>query len=107
MKKTLNFWILFLMVSSVFSQENLYENLIQEISQKYVPDKRVGVFDVKIYERENVLILKGETTVKEAKYELVSKLKQNSVNVIDSVIILPSPELGDKVYGVINVSVAT
>jgi len=106
MRKTLNFWLLFLMVSSVFSQENLYENLIQEISQKYVPDKRVGVFDVKIYERENVLILKGETTVKEAKYELVSKLKQNSVNVIDSVIILPSPELGDKVYGVINVSVA-
>lgn len=106
MKKTLSFWLLSLIVSSVFSQGNLYENLIQEISQKYVPDKRVNVFDVTVYEQGNVLIFKGETTVKEAKYELLSKLKENSVTVVDSIVVLPSSELGHKIYGVISVSVA-
>ncbi|MFN3135726.1 MAG: NlpC/P60 family protein [Candidatus Kryptonium sp.] len=100
---------LLVFVLPLFSQdkvESVYENLIQEVSQKYVPDKRVDVFEVVIYRQGDALILKGETTVEKAKAELISKLKQLSPNVVDSVIVLPSPELGNKIYGVVSVSVA-
>ncbi|CUS80852.1 NlpC/P60 family protein [Candidatus Kryptonium thompsonii] len=93
----------------LFSQEkveSVYENLIREISQKYVPDKRVDVFEVVIYRQGDALISKGETTVEKAKAELILKLKQLSPNVVDSIIVLPSPELGNKIYGVVSVSVA-
>jgi len=93
----------------LFSQEkveSVYENLIREISQKYVPDKRVDVFEVVIYRQGDALISKGETTVEKAKAELILKLKQLSQNVVDSIIVLPSPELGNKIYGVVSVSVA-
>ncbi len=101
--------IFFAFASPLFSQvgvESAYENLINEISQKYVPDKRVDVFEVVIYKHGDGLVLKGETTVKKAKEELISKLQQISNNVIDSVVVLPSPELNGKIYGVVSVSVA-
>ncbi len=100
---------LLVFVLPLFSQEKIesvYENLIREVSQKYVPDKRVDVFEVVIYRQGDALILKGETTVEKAKAELISKLKQFSPNVVDSIIVLPSPELGSRIYGVVSVSVA-
>jgi len=100
---------LLVFVLPLFSQEKIesvYENLIREVSQKYVPDKRVDVFEVVIYRQGDALILKGETTVEKAKAELISKLKQLSPNVVDSIVVLPSPELGSRIYGVVSVSVA-
>ncbi|MCS7228975.1 MAG: SH3 domain-containing C40 family peptidase [Candidatus Kryptonium sp.] len=105
MRKTITFVVFFLFFSLLFSQEKRYESLIHEISQKYAPDKRVAVFDIVVHEFGNTLILKGETTIMEAKMELLSKIKSISTNVIDSVVVLPSPELGDKIFGVVSVSV--
>ncbi|MEN3039373.1 MAG: hypothetical protein ABDI07_09540, partial [Candidatus Kryptonium sp.] len=94
-KISIFFAISFLSFSLLFSQEKRYENLIHEISQKYAPDKRVAVFDIVVHELENALILKGETTIREAKMELLSKMKSTIANVIDSIVVLPAPELGD------------
>ncbi len=83
-----------------------YSPLIDEVAKKYVPDKRVDVFDVVIYEDGGKVILKGETTRKDAKDELISKLKQVTQDFQDSLVVLPSPELGEKIYGIVSVSVA-
>lgn len=83
-----------------------YAQLVEEIAKKYVPDKRVDVFDVVIYEDAGKVILKGETTRKDAKDELISRLKQIAQDIQDSVVVLPSPELGGKIYGIVSVSVA-
>ncbi len=78
--------------------------IIDAVSKKYAPDKRTEIFEVQFYEKDRNLILKGETTQRVAKDELISQLK-SAFNIVDSIVVLPSPELGDKVYGVISVSV--
>ncbi len=108
MKKII--FLMFAFASALFSQSEIsqrYVGFIEEIAKKYVPDKRVDVFDVSIYENGERIILKGETTKKEAKDELIAKFKQVTQNFVDSVLVLPSPELGGKIYGVISVSVAS
>lgn len=106
MKKTIALILAFF--STLLAQESSKPDLkkvIDAISKKYAPDKRIEIFEVEFYEKDGNLILKGETTQKEAKDELLSQLK-STFNIIDSIIVLPSPELGDKIYGVISVSVA-
>lgn len=107
MRKTILLILAF--VSRLISQsgvEQKYIHLIEEVSRKYVPDKRVDLFEVVVYEREGKIILKGETTRKDARDELIARLKQFTQNFEDSVVVLPSPEMGDKIYGVVSVSVA-
>ncbi len=101
--------LIFAFVIPLIAQNDIgqkYSRLVEEISKKYVPDKRVDIFDVVIYEDDGKVILKGETTRKDAKDELITKLKQMSQNIQDSIVVLPSPELGEKIYGIISVSVA-
>jgi hypothetical protein len=79
-----------------------YENVIRQIQQKYVPDRRDDIFDIQAIESGEKLILKGSTTVAEARDELLQSFPQ----AIDSVIVLPDPALEDEIYAVANVSVA-
>lgn len=79
------------------------EALIETVRQQYVPDRRDNVFEIKAVETDGRLVLKGYTSVPEAKNELLSLAGQG---VIDSIVTLPDASLGDEVYGVVNVSVA-
>ncbi len=101
--------LIFAFVIPLIAQNDIgqkYSRLVEEVSKKYVPDKRVDIFDVVIYEDGGKVILKGETTRKDAKDELITKLKKMLQNIQDSIVVLPSPELGEKIYGIISVSVA-
>jgi len=78
------------------------EGIIKQVRLKYVPDRRENVFDIRAIESNGTLVLKGFTSVVEAKNELLQLLPQ----AMDSVILLPDSALEEEIYGIVNVSVA-
>lgn len=80
--------------------------LIDSVQQKYVPDKRENVYEISIADKNGIPVLKGYTSVTEAKTELLEIMEKKELSFIDSIIVLPDKSVKDKRYGVINVSVA-
>ena len=78
---------------------------IAKIKKKYAPDSRVAVFDVALVKKGKTYILKGETDNPKAKEEVVSFLSSKHIEYIDSMVVLPQSKLGDKIYGVVRLSV--
>lgn len=92
-----------------FCQENQMEqieNIILEIKKNYAPDKRVAVFNITSENKNGNVLLSGETDNSEALNELVYQLKLNEINYELNVKMLPDKNLGDKKFGIINLSVA-
>lgn len=94
----------------LYSQENdsimKIISIISEVKTKFAPDKRVALFNIETEKSEETYIIKGETNLPEAKMELMEQLKKENIEVKEEITTLPSKELGDKIYGVINLSVA-
>ncbi|CAA9275389.1 MAG: Dipeptidyl-peptidase VI [uncultured Cytophagales bacterium] len=84
------------------------KNLVTATQQTYAPDKRVVLFRVEATDlpRKGGVLLKGETNLPEAKTHLLGQLQSRQITVLDSIQLFPSRELGDKVYGVVTMSVA-
>lgn len=84
-----------------------FDQQVEIIQQKYVPDQTLDLFSAEIEKDRNAWVLKGETTIPEAGTELLnyadSVLGNNYSN---EFIKLPHPSLGDSVYGIVKVSVA-
>jgi hypothetical protein len=81
-------------------------DLIKPVKEKFCPDRRVAVFDIAVEKRGNDILLRGEVDNAAAKDELIAAVKSKSSGVIlDSVLVLPDPKLGDKTYGIIPLSV--
>ncbi|MDR1746675.1 MAG: C40 family peptidase [Tannerella sp.] len=76
------------------------------VRQRYVPDKRDDVFEIAVVERDGCPVVKGVTSVAEAKTETLRLLREANPAVVDSIRVLPDETVGEQVYGVINVSVA-
>lgn len=108
--KTKWIFILLLISSLSVNAQSKYMNrandIIEEIKTKYAPDKRVALFDVEVKKERKNLILFGETNILKAKDELMEKLKSQKIKVKDEVLLLPNEKLGDKTFGIVNVSVA-
>jgi hypothetical protein len=82
--------------------------IVNEVQQKYAPDKRTALFDVSYQTKnQNEIILNGETNLPEAKAMLLNKLKQNGYSIKDEISLLPSKDLGENIYGIIDISVST
>lgn len=77
---------------------------LEEIQERYAPDKRVALFEVKPHLQNDTLILSGETNLPEAHATLLEKLEQAGVIYLDEIKQLPEP--GSPSKGVVNVSVA-
>ena len=82
------------------------EEIVEQTRTEFAPDKRVALFYISAEEDKNGIILKGETNSEEAKNRLLSDLDSAGVNYKDSIQVLPSEALGEKLYGIIDVSVA-
>lgn len=77
------------------------------IESKFVPDKRTGIFQSEIRkDRQAGIIITGETLYPEAVEEIKEMIKSKGWQITDSMMILPEPELEDKTWGLISVSVA-
>lgn len=82
------------------------EQLTDSLKRIYAPDKRLNIFQPDYTFAGKQVMLRGETTSKEAKSALLSALKQTNYEVLDCMQVLPNTtELGNKTYGVVNVSV--
>jgi gamma-D-glutamyl-L-lysine dipeptidyl-peptidase len=104
--------LIFFTIVPVYSQQsksmNKIQLLISEVQKKYAPDKRTARFDIS-YEalKQKKLILSGETNLLKAKISLLNELKKNGYNVQDKISVLPDKKLGENIFGVIKISVAT
>ncbi|MCE5347490.1 MAG: C40 family peptidase [Bacteroidales bacterium] len=91
---------------SSFSSDKLAD--IDRISKKWVPDQREGICSVTVTKgKGGTLILRGETTVPQAKDEIIKVLKSQNISLIDSILLLPDTSKSDKCWGLASLSVIT
>ena len=110
------FWsiVLFLPIFFIALNCSNYTNRItnfdsrkDQIRKKYINDGLLSVFSADIDKINNRWVIKGETTDSSA-YESILRLKDSlfkNTDIKNSFILLPDPALGDKVFGIVNVSV--
>ena len=79
--------------------------IIDAYTARFAPDKRTAIFQIDAFKQNNQLILTGRTNLFGAKSFLIDRLKIDKIPVIDEIKTLPEPELEDKVYGLVEVSV--
>jgi len=85
-----------------------FDTRVQTIQEKYAPDPSLDVVQAELVKEGNGWILRGETTLPEAKRELLllsdSLIGKNKYEI--ELIELPHSELGDSIYGIVKISVA-
>jgi len=86
-------------------QMNELRNELNSLTQKYAPDSRTSIFKYKI-QSGNKLTLDLETNHKEAVKELKNFLTSKDIKIKYSIKLLPEEKLGNKKFGIIDVSVA-
>ncbi|HBC79979.1 MAG TPA: glycoside hydrolase [Bacteroidales bacterium] len=84
---------------------NNYKSEIDSIAIVYVPDLRTGIFDAEIISAGSALVLRGETSLPEAKQALTGMLTKEGVNFVDSLKVLPDISEIPEPWGLVNVSV--
>lgn len=82
------------------------DEIINNVKMKFAPDKRTTIFNIKVENADGKNFLRGETNLLNAKDELMNELSKNNFQVVDEVSLLPEKELGEKIFGVVNLSVA-
>jgi len=97
--------ILIMITSCRQEAVNYYKNEIDSIGIFWVPDLREGIFEAELISSGQDLILKGETDVQEAKDAITGLLKQNAVDFIDSLQVLPDISVITRPWGLVRVSV--
>jgi len=80
--------------------------VIEDIKNEFAPDKRTAIFHVTVENNSGVLKFSGETNLTEAKLNLFKSVKEKGFRFTDEIIMLPSEEFKDKIYGLVNLSVA-
>ncbi len=108
MKIFLLFFVLITFFTNTKAQNEMEKvnSILQTVKEKYALDKRVAVFNFEATESDNKMIIKGESNLPEAKTEFVKMMEEAGLKFQDEIEILPSKNLDDKIYGVINLSVA-
>lgn len=81
------------------------KQLTDNIRLKYVPDKRVAVFDIDFTADKHSVTLQGKTTLPEAHSALIEALRDKGYSVTDNITLLPNRKVhGETIYGIINIS---
>ena len=84
------------------------DQAVMAVKQAHAPDRRLEVFDISLERAGRRLVVTGEVGRPEFKAALLDTLAAaaTGLEIIDSVRVLPAPELGSRVYGIVSVSVA-
>jgi gamma-D-glutamyl-L-lysine dipeptidyl-peptidase len=100
------FLVLLFIVQACGSHKiDIINSIVREVEREFAPDRRTAVFNIRIMPGNPVVIV-GETSISAAKSSLFSRIEATGFQVQDEVILLPAENLGDKIFGLINVSVA-
>lgn len=104
------FIVLLVIFNQACKQENEDENNIQvyidEITSKYVPDKRVALFNIEADKNQEGWTLNGESNLPNAVTELREKLEGQGIVYTDSIKVLPDETLNGKHVALVTNSVA-
>jgi hypothetical protein len=89
------------------SQDNLTAT-VEQVRLAHAPDGRVDVFQIDLIWKGGEVIVKGELANPGLKGVLLDSLRlaAGGQTIIDSIQVLPLPELQPRVYGIVSVSVA-
>ena len=98
-------FILISILSCIDNYDKKYQQLINEVRAEYAPDRRTTVFNIDII-RQDPLTLGGETNIQNAKIALIKAFENANLEVVDKIIVLPTPDIGENKFALINVSVA-
>lgn len=82
-----------------------FKEVCDKVKADNIPDKRVDVFDPVLDNKGETLVLRGVTTNATAKEQLLKGIADAGIKVLDSMEILPTAAMGDKIYGVTTLSV--
>lgn len=113
MKRYKLFFILFIcfagcVIEGPATLQRKLEDSFAEIQNALAPDRRVEVLDTQVRLENGVWVVSGETTLPAAKQAIahtVDSLLRRQKHQVE-IILLPAPDLGDKLNGLIRVSVA-
>ncbi len=98
--------LLLLSCAKVDKETTHFKAALDSLKQRYAPDGRVAVYDLTLEQQGNAIVLKGDVDNMKAKDEsLAAVAKADGVTVLDSVRVLPDPQLGEKTFGIVSVSV--
>lgn len=107
---TIIFVFCFLISLSTSAQKpnfKLLSNQLQDLQKQLVSDKREAIFSVALKDTLNSkCTLSGKVDVRENKEQIVKFLNEKKIKFVDSLIVLPDAKLGDKIWGIVKLSVA-
>ena len=81
-------------------------SIVETVKNNHAPDKRVAIFDITAEIDDNSIKLLGESNLENGVNELMSELEKQNITVKNEINMLPSANLGDKIHGIVNLSVA-
>lgn len=76
---------------------------VESVKQHWCPDSSVAIFNVDVRLKSNKVLLTGETTIKEAKTDLIKRLLALELDIVDSIIVFPDQQ---QKWAITSVSVA-
>ena len=98
--------IIYLLTDCQNSREQNLQDEINKIGARWVPDRRVGICNIKLRSGDKgVKILTGETTDLNAKGEVIKTLGRKGIILIDSILFLPDTIRNTKYSGLVTLSV--
>ncbi|MDR0994962.1 MAG: C40 family peptidase, partial [Tannerella sp.] len=80
--------------------------IIEEVRAQYAPDPRDEVCEITVSQEDGKPVLRGVVTEAATKAALIKRARAVRPEVVDSICLLPAKALGDKLYGIADVSVA-
>ncbi|MCF6333149.1 MAG: C40 family peptidase [Draconibacterium sp.] len=86
------------------SKRNEAEKIIHKFQAENVLDRRETIFDISAVFEKGKTVIKGETDNPELKGQLLVALKP--LKFTDEIVLLPDSTVGNKIFGLINLSVA-
>lgn len=103
--------ILFVLLLSCNRNENKVaypelNTLVDSVRMQYVPDRRDNVYDISISQWKNNPVVRGVTSVAEAKSDLLNRVREIHPEAVDSIRVLPDESSEGLIYAIANVSVA-
>ncbi len=104
MKHILFLFLLLFLFSCSTDHKNDAEKIVREFISANAIDQRETVFEINLSTENGQLIVGGETDHPELKSGLLSELE--NYNPSDQISVLPDSTVGERVFGLINLSVA-
>ena len=79
--------------------------ILISVKEHFVPDTRVGIFDIELLRTGDNFLVKGETNQENALKAFLDSLDRFQLSVVNEVELLPQEQLGNRHWGLVTISV--